>query len=88
VAAIVSLRQTTPILSANQISGFADGSPGFGRLQRTQSTMASLRATASLRLAGGKLSDVRRSVEALVKFLGPDWNPPFHIMRWYDQAVQ
>ena len=86
VAAIVALRQTTPIASSDQISGFSDGSPGFSRLQRTQTTVATLRATARVRLANGQYSDLRRSVEALVKFLGPEWNPPFHIMRWYDQA--
>jgi general secretion pathway protein K len=87
VAAIVALRQTAPIQSADQISGFSDGSQGFSRLQRTQATMATFRATAKLRLANGQFSDMRRSVEALVKFLGPGWNPPFHIMRWYDQSV-
>jgi hypothetical protein len=86
VAAIVALRRTTPILSGDQISGFADGSQGFSRLQRTQTSMATLRATARVRLSDGKFSDLRRSVEALVRFLGPEWNPPFHIMRWYDQA--
>jgi general secretion pathway protein K len=86
-AAIVALRQTTPIVSSDQISGFADGSQGFSRLQRTQTSMATFRATARLRLAGGQFSDLRRSVETLVRFLGPEWNPPFHIMRWYDQAV-
>src|SRR5271170_4439499 len=34
VAAIVAYRQTTPILSSGQISGFSDGSQGFSRLQR------------------------------------------------------
>jgi len=86
-AGIVALRATTPIVSAGQISGFSDGSPGFGRLQRTQTTLATLRATARLRLANGQFSDLRRTVEAVVKFLGPEWNPPFHVMRWYDQAV-
>jgi general secretion pathway protein K len=86
-AAIAAFRATTPIQSADQISGFSDGSQGFSRLQRTQTTVATLRATAQVRLADGKPSDLRRSVEALVKFLGPDWNPPFHIMRWYDQSV-
>jgi general secretion pathway protein K len=86
VAAIVALRQTTPIMSGGQISGFSDGSQGFSRLQRTQTSMATLRATARLRLANGQLSDLRRSVEALVRFLGPEWTPPFHVMRWYDQA--
>jgi general secretion pathway protein K len=87
VAAIVALRQTTPIQSANQISGFSDGSQGFSRLQRTQTSMATLRATARLRLDNGQFSDLRRTVETLVKFLGPEWNPPYHFMRWYDQAV-
>jgi len=86
-AAIVAFRQTGPILSAGQISSFSDGSPGFGRLQRTQTTVATLRSTAMLRLSNGKFSDLHRSVEALVKFLGPDWNPPYHVMRWYDQSV-
>jgi hypothetical protein len=22
-----------------------------------------------------------------VKFLGPEWNPPFHVLRWYDNAA-
>lgn len=87
VAAIVALRQSTPIRSVNQISGFQDGSPGFSRLALTQTSMATLRATARLRLPNGQFSDLRRSVSAMVKFLGPEWNPPFHIMRWYDNAV-
>jgi general secretion pathway protein K len=87
VAAIVALRATTPIVSFDQISSFSDGSPGFTRLQRTQSTLATLRSTARVRLGNGQFVDLRRSVEALVKFLGPEWNPPYHVMRWYDQAV-
>jgi len=23
----------------------------------------------------------------VVKFLGPEWNPPFHVLRWYDNAA-
>ena len=87
VAALVAFRATTIIQSADQIAGFADGSQGFSRLQRTQTAMATLRASSRLRLANGQFSDLRRSVEALVRFLGPEWNPPFHILRWYDQAV-
>jgi type II secretory pathway component PulK len=86
VAAILALRKTVPITSGDQISGFSDGSQGFSRLQRTQTSVATLRATAQVRLANGQFSDLRRSVVALVRFLGPEWNPPFHIMRWYDQA--
>lgn len=45
-----------------------------------------LRATARHRLANGQLSDMRRSVAATVKFLGPGYNPPYHVLRWYDNA--
>jgi general secretion pathway protein K len=59
---------------------------GGARLGIVPNSIATLRATAQLRLPDGKLSDVRRTVSALVKFLPPEWNPPFHIMRWYDNA--
>ena len=48
--------------------------------------IATLRATAQLRLPNGQLSDVRRTASALIKTLGVEWIPPFHIMRWYDNA--
>lgn len=87
VAAISELRRVTPIKSQNQISALSDGSQGFARLGILPSSICTLRATAQLRLANGQLSDLRRTVSALVKFLGPEWNPPFHIMRWYDNAA-
>jgi general secretion pathway protein K len=59
---------------------------GGARLGIVPNSIATLRATAQLRMPDGKLSDVRRTVSALVKFLPPEWNPPFHIMRWYDNA--
>jgi general secretion pathway protein K len=92
-AAIVALRQVTPIRNLGQLAAFRDGSPGFRRLGISRGTLATLRATAQLRLANGQLSDVRRSVSALVKFLTPEsplyqaGAPPYHILRWYDNAV-
>ena len=59
----------------------------MGRLALMPSPIVTLRATARVRLANGQLSDLRRSVSAVVKFLGPEWNPPFHVMRWYDNAA-
>jgi hypothetical protein len=63
------------------------GGPGAGRLGITQSAIATLRATARPRLGNGELSDVRRSASAVVKWLGPEYNVPFHILRWYDNVV-
>ncbi len=86
-AAIATLRKTTPIRGMDQLSAFATAGPGMSRLSIVPHPIVTLRATARLRLANGQWSDLRRSVSAMVKFLGPEWTPPFHIMRWYDNAV-
>ena len=86
-SAIVNLRQATPFRDMGQLAPFSGGGPGMGRLTLAPSAIVTLRATARLRLPNGQFSDLRRSVSAMVKFLGPDWNPPFHIMRWYDNAA-
>ena len=86
-AAIVNLRGAAPIKDMGQLAPFSGGGPGMGRLSLLPSPVVTLRATARLRMANGQFSDFRRTVSAMVKFLGPEWNPPFHIMRWYDNAV-
>ncbi|HYL35118.1 MAG TPA: hypothetical protein VEV17_04310 [Bryobacteraceae bacterium] len=87
VGAIVARRATTPIRDPQQLGPYSSGGPGAARLAITQSPIATLRATARVRNANGGLSDVRRSASALVKWLGPEWNVPFHILRWYDNVV-
>jgi len=49
-------------------------------------SMITLRATARLRTAGGQLSDLRRTVGALVKYAPPGNAMPMHILRWYDST--
>lgn len=88
-AAIVALRKIAPIRNIGQLAPFSNGGPGMGRLSMTNNgSIVTIRATAQLRLPNGQLSDVHRTVSAMVKFLAPDENPnpPFHIMRWYDDA--
>jgi hypothetical protein len=85
-AAIVNLRRT-PLNNMGQLAPFSSGGPGMGRLSMVPSPVVTLRATARLRMANGQFSDFRRTVSAVVKFLGPEWNPPFHILRWYDNAA-
>jgi len=79
-AAIVNLRQNAPIRSMERFGGVP-------RLGIVPSSIATIRSTARLRLSNGQFSDLRRTVTAMVKFLGPEWDPPFHVMRWYDSAV-
>jgi general secretion pathway protein K len=81
-AAIVAFRKTTLIRNVGQLAAFTSG--GVGRLGIVNGPMVTIRATARLRLPNGQFSDVRRTVSAMVKLLRPGWDPPFHIMRWYD----
>lgn len=85
-AAIVALRKMEPIRNMVQLAPFSNGGKGMGRLGMSTGTIVTLRATAQLRLPNGQLSDLHRTVSAMVKLWGPDFNPPFHIMRWYDDA--
>jgi general secretion pathway protein K len=85
-AAIVALRKVAPIRDMSQLAAFSIGGKGVGRLAMTSGTIVTLRATAQLRLSNGQLSDLHRTVSALVKFWGPDVDPSFQIMRWYDNA--
>jgi hypothetical protein len=50
-------------------------------------SVVTLRASARPRLASGQLSDLRRSVAATVKLLGPaGGDKPYHVLRWYDNV--
>lgn len=84
-ASLVQLRRQMPIRSAQQLLPFTQ-SPAMGRIGLGSSSFLTLRATASVRLPNGQLSDLRRSVSALVAFVGNEYNPPYHILRWYDNA--
>ena len=86
VAGIVALRNNATIQSMEQLAAFRDSGPGFSRLGTTGGTFATLRATARLRLSSGQLSDLQRSVSAMIKFFGFDNDPSYQIMRWYDNA--
>jgi general secretion pathway protein K len=81
-AAIVAFRKTTLIRDMRQVAAFSSG--GMGRLGIINGPVGTIRATARLRLPNGQLSDVRRTVSAVVKLLKPGWDPPFHVLRWYD----
>jgi hypothetical protein len=97
-AAIVALRKTAPIRDLGQLAAFRNSGPGLGRLGMAHMALGyplaiTLRATAQLKLYNGKLSDVRRTVSEMVMFLDPEsqllkpGQPPYHVMRWYENAV-
>ncbi len=87
VAALVSRRRAMPFLNDAALREFLQGAgPAAGRLRVGGNSIWTLRATARLRLSDGGLSDMRRSVAALVKFMPSGYDSPYHILRWYDTA--
>ena len=90
-AAILKLRATHPILDYREL-GTIQTSLGVAgqRLRIGGDYMFTLRATARLREPGGRLSDMRRTVAALVKIFPPGNKagraPGFDVVRWFDRG--
>jgi general secretion pathway protein K len=76
--ALVERRRVAPLTQA-QLGSF----PG-ANLRVGGNSIVTLRATARLRLANGKFSDLRRTVAEQVKFMPSGWDAPLHILRWWD----
>jgi general secretion pathway protein K len=59
--------------------------PAAGSLRLEGGSVLTIRATARVRLPNGQLSDMRRTVAALVKYLPyGSYDPLLHVLRWYD----
>ena len=89
-AEIIRTRAERPILKYEQMAQIQQQlGPVGGRLRLGGNTMFTLRATARLKLPDGKLSDMRRSVGALVKLNFPgnteNRQTGFEVLRWYDR---
>lgn len=85
VAAIVSRRHALPFTDPQELAMFSQGAgPGFQRLRIGGNTIWSLRSTAQMRIADGRISDLRRTVTAVMKFHRPGVTPEIDILRWYE----
>ena len=86
IAAVITRRGAGPIL-ADQLGDVAGmAGEASGRLRVGGHSIVTMRATARLRLDDGHLSDLRRTVAAMVKYMPPGYDAPIHILRWYDTA--
>lgn len=90
-ATIVKSRAQAPVLDYRTLSEIAQSlGPVGSRLRIGGQTMFTLRATARLKQPDGKLSDLRRTVAALVKFYsagdGSGKAPGFEVVRWFDRG--
>ncbi len=83
--ALVQRRAEHPIQDFNEMQRLQLAlGPSGQRLMLGGHAMFTLRATARLKLADGKLSDLRRTVAALVTFQPVNGNG-FEVLRWFDR---
>ncbi len=88
VAAIMRERRAQPFVTPDDLGRIAQiAGPGFARLRVGGKSMFTLRSTARLCLANGQLSDMRRTVAALVKFTPLSNHTPPRILRWYEATT-
>lgn len=89
--AIVTRRNSRPFLDYRELVPLQQAlGPVGGRLGLSMPNMLTFRATARVRQADGKLSDLRRTVSALVKYFSADnklGKPAgMEVVRWYDRG--
>jgi general secretion pathway protein K len=86
VAAVIQRRQIAPFRAQDLGPIAAAAGPNAGMLTVGGNSIFTVRATASVRLSNGQPSDLKRTVAAMVKFMPPGYDAPYHILRWYDNA--
>jgi len=86
VNALVERRRIAPLSPQQLFTFLQEAGYQSGRLKIGGGTIVTIRATARLRLDNGQLSDLKRTVAAVVKYNQTGTDTPIHFLRWYDTA--
>jgi general secretion pathway protein K len=86
IQALLARRQTAPLTQAELAEFMQSLGVDTGRLRVEGNWIATLRASARLRLPDGKLSDLKRTVAAQIRFQRPNSKMAIDVLRWYDTA--
>jgi general secretion pathway protein K len=86
IAEVVRRRQFAPLRQEELARLIQAVGPAGNRLRLGGNSIFTIRATARVRLPNGQLSDMKRSVAAMVKIMPPGYDAPYHILRWYENA--
>jgi general secretion pathway protein K len=86
VAAILETRRMNPFRSPQQLRALGFPEQALRRLVIGGGPVYTLRATARLRLADGKLSDLSRSAGVTVSMNSPGYEPAFLVLRWHGRT--
>jgi general secretion pathway protein K len=86
ITALLERRRTKPLTQA-ELGGFMESVGGSADRLRTEgNSIITIRATAQLQLPNGELSDLRRTVSAVTKYMQPGADSAVEFLRWYDTA--
>jgi len=86
IASLLERRRVKPFTGV-ELPGFMATVGGTAnRLRVEGNTILTIRATARLLQPDGKLSDLRRTVAAVVKYMQPGSDSAIEILRWYDNS--
>jgi len=89
VEIILQMRRAQPIDNPNQLAAIRNMAGPAGHLLRSGgNTIFTVSATSRVRMPDGRLSEVRRSVAATVKFMDrfiDRYAPDYRVLRWYEQ---
>jgi len=87
VERVVRTRAEQPFRTPQEVQVIQNAAGPIGaRLRIGGNSIFTLRASARLRLDGGKLSDLRRAVSATVKIGATATGHPYEVLRWQDRA--
>lgn len=85
IAALVARRNAAPLLPEQLQSLMATFGASANGLRLGGNSIFTFRATARPRLPDGRLSDLRRTLAAQVKYMSTGLDP-INVLRWYDAA--
>jgi general secretion pathway protein K len=86
IRAVVAQRSIAP-LDGNRLATLTPLLGPAGPMLRVDgNSIVTIRSTGRVRLPNGQLSDLKRTVAAVVKYMPPDYDSFIHILRWYDVA--
>lgn len=86
ISALLERRRVKPFSEGELVEFMGSVGASAERLRTEGNAVITLRATARLLLPDGQLSDLRRTVSALMKYMQTGADSPVDILRWYDTA--
>jgi general secretion pathway protein K len=86
ISALLDRRKTKPLTQQELGDFMASVGGNADRLRTEGNSILTIRATSRIMLPDGKLSDLRRTVSAVVKYMQPGADSIIEILRWYDTS--